>query len=120
LVNAGHPSPLRFRPSTGGVEEAAPVEVAGVPIGITESYPYTACKFQFLPGDTMLLFSDGVTDAADVQGARFGVSGIRAVLAGERQPQEAGEHLVQAVKRHASGCSQIDDITVVCFGRTAL
>jgi serine phosphatase RsbU (regulator of sigma subunit)/pSer/pThr/pTyr-binding forkhead associated (FHA) protein len=120
LVNAGHPSPLRFRSSADGVEEAAPVEVAGVPIGIAEGYRYTACELQFLPGDALLLFSDGVTDAADARGARFGISGIRAVLAsGRLPPQDAGERLIQALKRHAFGCSQIDDITVVCFGRAA-
>ncbi len=118
LVNAGHPSPLLARHATGKVEEAAPVEVAGPPIGVVEGYPYASCEVQLLPGDGLVLFSDGVTEAMDVQGRPFRTKGVHAILESEKfSPYETGERLIRAVKQHASGCSQNDDITLVCFGR---
>ncbi len=118
LVNAGHPSPLLFRHATGEVEKATPIEVAGPPIGIIDGYEYARCEVQLLPGDGLFLFSDGVTEAMDAQGHQFRTKRIHAVLqSGRFSPRATGERLIQEVKRHASGCSQNDDITLVCFGR---
>ena len=68
----------------------------------------------------MLLFSDGVPDAYSVRNEAFQIDGIYAALAegGPFSPQAAGERIVKAVKQHAAGRSQHDDITLVCFGRT--
>jgi serine phosphatase RsbU (regulator of sigma subunit) len=119
LVNAGHPAPLLCRAGTGAVEEALPLALAGEPLGITTGYAYVSSLVHLKPGDSLVLFSDGVTDALDAQGRPFRTSGVRAVLQGGRSsPPENGERLLQAVKRHAAGCSQNDDITLVCFGRT--
>lgn len=118
LVNAGHPSPLLFRQATGAVEEAAPVEVAGPPIGTGFGDAYASCEVRLLPGDGLLLFSDGVTEALDAEEHPFRMKGVRDVLEKERfSPRATGDHLIQAVKRHAAGCSQHDDITLVSFGR---
>jgi serine phosphatase RsbU (regulator of sigma subunit) len=118
LVNAGHPSPLLCRYATGKVEKVAPPDVAGPPIGITDSYSYTGREVSLEPGDNLLLFSDGVMDALDAQGQPFRTRGIYAVLENQKLSAiETGQRLKQAVKRHASGCSQNDDISVVCLGR---
>jgi serine phosphatase RsbU (regulator of sigma subunit)/pSer/pThr/pTyr-binding forkhead associated (FHA) protein len=117
LVNAGHPSPLLFRHATGEVEQAAPVKSAGPPIGI-DDHVYASCEIRLIPGDGLLLFSDGVTEAMDQQRRLFGTKGVRGVLERERlSPHEAGERVLRAVKRHAAGCDQHDDITLVSFGR---
>jgi len=121
LVNAGHPSPLLTRHTTSAVEEAAPAAVAGPPIGIEDGYRYGSCQIQLLPGDGLFLFSDGVTDAMNAQGRPFGTKGVCAVLKSEKgSRRETGERLIQAVKRHASGCSQNDDIALVCIGRSCV
>jgi phosphoserine phosphatase RsbU/P len=119
LVNAGHPSPLLTRRATSAVEEAGAAGLAGKPIGVEAGYPYRSCEVQLLPGDGLVLFSDGITDAMDAQGQRFKTRSVHAVPAsGATSPRATGERLIQAVKRHAAGCSQNDDITLVCFGRS--
>jgi sigma-B regulation protein RsbU (phosphoserine phosphatase) len=72
---------------------------------------------QLAPGDCLLLFSDGVTDSLDGTGRAFGRKGIEAVLREAGSPREIGQRVLDAVRRHAAGCSQSDDITLVCFGR---
>jgi serine phosphatase RsbU (regulator of sigma subunit) len=118
LVNAGHPSPLLVRHATGEVEKAVPTEITGPPIGVHENYHYACCEIQFRPGDGLVLFSDGITEAMDAQNQQFRTKRVQAVLqSGRVSPQETGKRLIQAVKQHAFGCSQNDDITLVCFGR---
>ena len=97
---------------------AAPAQVAGPPIGLYDRHDYTCCQIQLQPGDGLLLFSDGVTEAMDAQGHQLKTRGVHALL-GDRtfSPREIGERLIQAVKQHASGCNQHDDIALVCFGR---
>jgi len=117
-VNAGHPSPLVLRRASGSLEEAAPKEVAGLPIGVLDGYDYTSCQIQLQPGDTLFMFSDGVPDAMDVKEAPFGSNGIQtAVASGGLTAKGLGDRLVKAVKRHAAGRTQFDDITLVAFGR---
>jgi serine phosphatase RsbU (regulator of sigma subunit)/pSer/pThr/pTyr-binding forkhead associated (FHA) protein len=117
LVNAGHPSPLLARHATGAVETAAPMDMAGPPIGLG-GCDYASCQIQLGPGDGLVLFSDGITDAINAEDHMFRPRGVRAVLA-ERPfaPRETGERLIAAVMRHAAEASQNDDITLVCFGR---
>ena len=45
------------------------------------------------------------------------VVGLQPVYAAESYVHATGEQLIQAVKRHAAGCDQNDDITAVCLGR---
>ncbi len=121
LVNAGHPSPLLFRRAAGlggAVEEAVPLKDAGPPVGIDDGHEYTSCQVVLQPGDGLVLFSDGVTEAQDAQGFQFRPKGIRTVLqGGPWAARETGERLIEAVKQHASGRPENDDIAVVCFGR---
>ena len=119
LVNAGHPSPLIYHCATRTVGEATSLEVAGLPLGIQGGFAYDSCQVELEPGDCILAFTDGVTDAMDVNNLKFQKRGVYAAVQGEAcSPRALGERLVQAVKQFAAGCSQHDDIALVGFGRT--
>jgi serine phosphatase RsbU (regulator of sigma subunit)/pSer/pThr/pTyr-binding forkhead associated (FHA) protein len=118
FVNAGHLPPLLYRRATAKVVEAAPRELAGFPLGVADGIPYEASTTQLNPGDVILLFTDGVTEAKDKQGRDFGPDHtVSALQAGPCTPKVVVPRLVGAVKQHAAGCKQHDDITVVAFGR---
>jgi serine phosphatase RsbU (regulator of sigma subunit)/pSer/pThr/pTyr-binding forkhead associated (FHA) protein len=120
LVSAGQVPPLVYRSATGSLEEAVPREVSGFPLGCVDGIQYESCKLQLESGDFLLTFTDGVTDAKNKDGIDFLKTGglEKAVLQSPYNPQAVGRRLIEAVKRHAQGCQQHDDITVVCFGRT--
>ncbi len=121
VVNAGHPSPLVFRAGAEAPEEAVPIEAAGLPIGILDGFDYTARRVTLEPGDALLIFSDGVTEAMDVNEKQLKLSGVCAALRGGRwSPREMGDRLVKAIRQHAAGRNPHDDVTLVCFGRTAV
>jgi serine phosphatase RsbU (regulator of sigma subunit) len=119
LVNAGHPSPLVYRKVTMKCEEAVPLEMSGLPIAVAEGYGYTACRVRLEPHDSIVIFTDGVTDAMDTANRQFQIKGIKAAIeGGSFTPRTLGQRLVQAVARHMAGSSaQHDDISLVCFGR---
>lgn len=119
LVNAGHPSPLLYRPGSGELVEAVPNDLAGPPVGIADGYRFDSCKISFNPGDTLLVFTDGVTDPENGLGQDFGVEGIRKTIRqlGPASPQTLIDRLVEAVQTHAFGSPQFDDIALVSVGR---
>jgi serine phosphatase RsbU (regulator of sigma subunit) len=120
LVNAGHLAPLVYRQATGLFHEAVPKEKAGVPLGILQGYGFESCPVALGPGDTLLMFTDGVTDAVSVQSTTFGPKGMESALK-EVAPASAPavvERLRQAVKQHAAGRAPHDDVTLVALGRT--
>jgi serine phosphatase RsbU (regulator of sigma subunit) len=76
------------------------------------------------PGDTVSIYTDGVTDALNGRDQMFGTDEVERYLSPEDadqvdggRPRRIGERLVNAVRRHAGGRPQNDDIAVVCFGR---
>ncbi len=118
FVNAGHLPPLVYRHARSAVEEAFNHDLSGLPLGIQEDVPYEGVTVPLQPGDCVIQFTDGVTDARNRQDAEFHMEGTRrAIAGGPFTPKAIGDRLVQAVKQHALGCKQYDDITVVCFGR---
>ena len=71
------------------------------------------------PGDCILGFTDGVTEAMDVNNVQLQTKGVyTAVQGGAYSPQALGERVVKVVKQFAAGRSQSDDIALVGFGRT--
>jgi serine phosphatase RsbU (regulator of sigma subunit) len=120
LVSAGHMSPLVFRHKTSTLEEAVPLKSTGVPLGMLEGYTYETCQTPLDAGDSLLLFSDGLTDAQDRRNASFGPEGVRSAVldaSGPSTPRALGERLVTAVQHHSAGRDPTDDLTLVCLGR---
>lgn len=121
LANAGHLPPLLLRRDSAKVEEAAPRQTLGSLLGVVPDEIYQAHQFTLLPGHTVLLFTDGVTDAMNVEGKEFGWDRLCRLIVdhADLPPKLLGEQIQKAVKQHAAGCQQHDDITLLCFGRTA-
>lgn len=119
MASAGHQSPLLYKPNGELVEDVVSKEVAGVPLGIMEGFPFESCQITLQPGESLLVFTDGVTDALDTKGNQFGMPGIRNALkgAGAATVKQLVERLAKAVTTHATGRDPFDDVTLVGIGR---
>jgi serine phosphatase RsbU (regulator of sigma subunit)/pSer/pThr/pTyr-binding forkhead associated (FHA) protein len=119
LVNAGHLPPLIYRQATGALEDATTQEVTGLPLGVVDTYEFVSCQARLNPGDSLIIFTDGVPDALNERDQKFEMEGLRAaVVGGPYSAPALGDRIVKAVKQHAGGRS-FDDITLVAFGRTS-
>src|SRR5262249_21521024 len=76
LVSAGHPSPVLYRPGQTKLEDAMPKSASGVPLGIMDGATFESCQVRLAPGESLLLFTDGITEAMDLQNKPFGMKGI--------------------------------------------
>ncbi len=116
MSEVGHLAPF-VRRSSGEIEVVGEEE-AGPPLGVVTDPSYQAVSTELNPGDVVLLFTDGVSEATDTRSRQFGVTAIRRTLAeAPAEAPEVGEALLKAVRTHASGRPQSDDIALVCFGR---
>jgi serine phosphatase RsbU (regulator of sigma subunit) len=112
LVNAGHPAPLRRRPS--GTVEAVGEGQRGVALGILPSGEWRALETECGPGDMWFAFTDGVTEAINAQGELYGVARLRQQL--ERTPapvNETGGLIVADVRRFLGDQAPSDDMCLV-------
>lgn len=111
FINAGHPSPFLLR---HGVAQE-PFSEGSYPVGLVPEAEYTAARLTLEPGDTIVLFSDGVTEAMDPDEQLFGVPRLRDVLTGQAQcPLDHLQKCVlEAVENFARGASQADDLTLL-------
>jgi sigma-B regulation protein RsbU (phosphoserine phosphatase) len=110
-LNAGHPSPLLLRRG-----EVAEIFTEGsFPVGLIPEAKYAAVRVRLEPGDTLVLFSDGVTEAADLQEHMFGVPRLSEILAGQHDMplDQLQKRVVDSVESFARGTSQADDITLL-------
>jgi serine phosphatase RsbU (regulator of sigma subunit)/pSer/pThr/pTyr-binding forkhead associated (FHA) protein len=118
FANAGHPTPLVYRSATRKLEPMMPREGTGLPLGVMEGIQYPTHQVFLEPGDTVLIFSDGITEAMDKANKLIDLKAIESALAGGALPPRAlGERIIANVKRHAEGQPQHDDMTLICFGR---
>lgn len=117
-VNAGHIPPIVYRKATDKFEEGMTRDQAGFPLGVADGIPYESVAIKLEPGDGVLLFTDGVTEAKNRDDRDFQMEGVLNVLnKSPRNPQAFVEQLVNATREFARGRKPHDDITVVAFGR---
>lgn len=116
-VNAGHPPPLWLK--ADGRRQW--LQRASAPaLGVVEGIDYPEQVLRLEPGDLLLVYTDGVTDAIDAQGQEFGVQRLRDLFEARvpNSPREAVEAVLQAVSAFASGEEQFDDITCLALRRS--
>lgn len=112
-VNAGHDAPLLVR--NGGVEVFPASE--DMPLGVLESVEFVPGKSVLKPGDMLLLYTDGVTEAMDAEGREFGKARLNETLENAAATEASGviESVLAGVRRHSCGTDQSDDITMLCL-----
>jgi serine phosphatase RsbU (regulator of sigma subunit) len=116
VVNAGHPCPL-VRRRDGRLEEIGR-SASGLPLAIMPDYKYEMAETTLEPGETVVLYTDGVTDAMNAAGQRIGEAAFHSTIQNAAAGASAvGEAVVNAVQAHMADRPQFDDITLVCLAR---
>ena len=111
-ASAGHPPPLLRRAADGSI--GALDAVGSCPLGIDESETFQEGSVQLERGDTLLLYTDGITEAGAEAGDLFGSDRLtRAFRDGGDRPGEHIDRLRAAVRAHLHGDAARDDQTLV-------
>ncbi len=114
-ANAGHNPPILLRRDGS----ATSLTAHGMALGVVPEVKMKSHTFKFLPGDTLLLYTDGVTEAMNEDYDEFGMGRLRqAALENRHRPARliAGS-ITKAVRNHAGDTPQFDDITLVVMKR---
>jgi phosphoserine phosphatase RsbU/P len=114
-VNAGH-MPALLRRRNGAFEH---LSGGGIALGMFEHSTYEAQETMIEPGDTLVLYSDGVTEAENHKGQAFEESGLERVVASHAQstPPDLARAILKVVETHAQETYLADDLTVLVVRR---
>lgn len=117
-VNAGHNPPVRLKDGQASFFGRG----SNMALAVMEGQDYTEGEVVLSPGETLLLYTDGVTEANNAEGTLFGDAALlEAMVAVGADPVHKGhaggvpERVVQAVRAFEAGAAQADDITVVAI-----
>lgn len=114
--SGGHDTPLVVHPD--GSSELLPL-TNGIVLGIMPDLEYQQDCVTLAPGDTIICYTDGVTEAMNPQGEQFGIERLCLTFA-ESPPEsatDAVEKIFEAVNSFAEGAIQSDDITCLTLTR---
>jgi phosphoserine phosphatase RsbU/P len=114
VCSAGHLPPLLCTREGVISELSSP---GNVPIGVFDDSRYSETEHLLQPGDRVLLYTDGVTEAMNRSGEMFGTERFKQVLRAEREesPESILAAVEKAVAEHAAGVPQSDDLAMVCL-----
>ncbi len=119
---AGHPPGLLFNPADGQLRL---LQGGGMPVGMVDSQTFDPAielyQVTFAPGELLVLYSDGVTEAKNAAGEEYGeerlIAAVRGVSgAAERSPERVRDALLADVNAFAAGEPPSDDLTVLVMG----
>ncbi|HEX5965349.1 MAG TPA: SpoIIE family protein phosphatase [Pyrinomonadaceae bacterium] len=115
FLNAGHNPPLIVH-AAGTVEQLAS---GGLPLGIKPDAEYREGRTQLQPGDVLVIYSDGVTEAVSPTGEEFGPTRLYEVVSRNVEASAAGirDRIESSLTKFAQGTSAADDITLVIVKR---
>ena len=115
-VNAGHNPPYVLH--ADGTVTALPVS-DNICMGVIEDFAYTAHTLKLEPGDTLVAYTDGVTEAFDTTGAAYGDERLCQLIASlsGKTAKEITDGVNASVADFANGAEQSDDITVLTLQR---
>lgn len=116
FVNAGHNPPL-LRRADGSVEWMR--EKSGPMLAVVPGAAYKLRTASLAPGDTLLLYTDGVTEAMDASGALFGDARLEETLraAPSGDPESVCRMVRAAVAAFTAGAPAADDLTLLAVQR---
>lgn len=114
ICNAGHLPPLLLRAG-----RATPVEATGLPVGIFCSEQFTSEKLRTEPGDTLFLFTDGLSESRDPAAAEYGAERLQELLCRSHSlpPAELIAACLRDLRDFCVGAPRHDDLTVLALRR---
>ena len=122
IANAGSVQPLvvtRGKTPTDGVEVKT-IKAEGFPLGLFPNVSYDELVIRLSPGDLVVFFSDGITDAMNSRGEEFGTERLATLIrqhpTASSGAQLAVKAILEAVSTHQGGAEHFDDETVVVLG----
>ncbi len=115
MCNAGHLPPIIV-----GGEKSFELGSSGLPLGMFSDSSFVSSGVRLSPGETLLLFTDGVTEANDADGAEFGTDRLRASINGSAagHPTEILQTCVSSVTAFRNGTARNDDLTMLALKYT--
>jgi serine phosphatase RsbU (regulator of sigma subunit) len=111
-VNAGQPSPILIR-STGAMDR---LPSGGFPVGMFADAQYTSDAVNMRPGDRLVIFSDGLTDALNAAGEEFGDERLIECCESIAEGTDANgvaDRVLRDMAEWSAGTEQFDDTTIV-------
>jgi serine phosphatase RsbU (regulator of sigma subunit) len=119
VVNAGHLPPMLNR--HGAPAEALSTDWSGLPVGVEPNMEYEQHLFELQPGEFLVMYTDGISEAIGPGEEMFGRQRILELM-DEREWEDGtrfGSALVRYLRQHLAGGRQEDDICLVCISRDA-
>ena len=115
-ASGGHDAPLLVRPD--GSSTLLPL-TGGIALGVVPGIEYRQATHRVEPGETIVLYTDGVTEAMNHDGELFGLEGLRSYFAATPpgDSEATGLQVMQAVSAFAGDAPQSDDITCLTLRR---
>ena len=115
-ANGGHNPPLVVR-ADGSVEFLP--QTKGIALGVAPVFKYQSESFKINPGDTIILYTDGVSEAMNEAGEEFGTERMSAVFEGAAplSSEDATLKLFEALRAFVGETAQSDDITCLTLYR---
>jgi sigma-B regulation protein RsbU (phosphoserine phosphatase) len=116
-ANGGHNPPIIVGPD--GNSTILPM-TGGIALGVAPDFEYEQSTVTLKPGDTIVLYTDGVTEAINDEEAEFGLGRLRDLFAGTAPgtPEEVNAAIFEAVHVFANNTPQSDDITCLALRRS--
>ncbi len=117
ICNAGHCPPRLISAGAG----ARAIDVTGLPVGTFYSSHFASERLHLEPGDTLLLYTDGLTEARDSDGQEYGEGRLDALLtrAHGMPPAELLRACREDLAAHLGGALPTDDLTLMVVQRQA-
>lgn len=114
-VNAGHIPPIIIK-KDGSMSK---LKSGGLPIGIVDEFEYEQSEVKLSRGDTMLLFTDGITEVTNQRNEQFGKNRLREVIQQNSHlpPKELGKMLLNQVRMFSRSANYPDDMTLIILKR---
>ncbi|MBR4730908.1 MAG: SpoIIE family protein phosphatase [Prevotella sp.] len=113
--NAGHDAPLLVGAGIGEL----PCD-SNIPVGFMPTWKYSLQEAQIFTGTTIFLFTDGLTEAMDVNNAQFQMERIndvasRALANQQQEPRQLIDQMIEAVHQFVGDAEQSDDLTMMAI-----
>jgi serine phosphatase RsbU (regulator of sigma subunit)/anti-sigma regulatory factor (Ser/Thr protein kinase) len=110
-ANAGHPPPYQY-----GQKKLVELRARGMPLGLMHDMVYEEKETDLQPGDSIILYSDGLLEAHSPNGEMFGNSRIRDLMKVQEVGEKRIQHMLGELSQFTSSdWEQEDDVTLVCL-----